>query len=246
MRCPSTPTLALTVGALGSGAAQVAWNWPLGPVHVVAGIFATALVPIGLHLWPRVPITGRWTRAIRALVMTYISLAAAGVNLVHATWLLTDFEPVTELRVEGTITRIDHAATMNTVLAVLLITAVEAFMVMASLARRAPADAGVKRRQVAPRKTVAPPVPAYVAGLRVTERPPVPLADLPVPPPVAPPEADQDDLARARQLVAKARQEGRRYGRGQLADDLGVKPHVAKDLLARLRQESGVHLVETA
>lgn len=123
MRCPSTPTLALAVGALGSGAAQVAWNWPHGPVRIVAGLFATALVPLGVHLWARVPITGKWTRAIRAVVMTYICLAAAFVNLAHASMLLTGA---------------DNPAAENLWLALALITAIEAVMVMASLARRTP------------------------------------------------------------------------------------------------------------
>lgn len=130
-----TPTLALIVGALGSGAAQVAWNLPRDGVHVVAGIFATLLVPTSVHLFPRIAVTGFWTRAIRIVVMTYICGAAAAVNLWHAALLLTQnkvgdkFAPLTE-----------GQAQVETVAAVLLVTAVEALMVMASLARRKPAE----------------------------------------------------------------------------------------------------------
>lgn len=122
----ASSTLALAVGVLGSGAANVAWTWELGPVRVVAGLFATALVPISLHLWPRVPVTGKPTRAIRAVVMTYICLAAALVNLAHSAQLLT------------TDPGMPRPAMEDMVLAVLLITAVEAVMVMATLAKRPP------------------------------------------------------------------------------------------------------------
>jgi hypothetical protein len=124
MRLPSSSTVALSVGILGSGAANVAWTYELGPVRIAAGLFATALVPISLHLWPRVPVTGGWTRAIRAIVMTYICLAAAVVNLAHSSLLLT-----TDLSVP-------RSATEEPWLAILLITAVEAVMVMATLAKR--------------------------------------------------------------------------------------------------------------
>lgn len=123
---PSSSTLALAVGALGSGAANVAWTWELGPVRVAAGVFATALVPISLHMWPRVPVTGRPTKVIRALVMGYICLAAALVNLAHSAQLLT-----VDLNMP-------RAHTEDVWLAILLITAVEAVMVMATLAKRAP------------------------------------------------------------------------------------------------------------
>lgn len=123
---PSSSTLALAVGALGSGAANVAWTWELGPVRVAAGVFATALVPISLHMWPRVPVTGRPTKVIRALVMGYICLAAALVNLAHSAQLLT-----VDLNMP-------RSHTEDVWLAILLITAVEAVMVMATLAKRAP------------------------------------------------------------------------------------------------------------
>lgn len=123
---PSSSTLALAVGALGSGAANVAWTWELGPVRVAAGVFATALVPISLHMWPRVPVTGRPTKVIRALAMGYICLAAALVNLAHSAQLLT-----VDLNMP-------RAHTEDVWLAILLITAVEAVMVMATLAKRAP------------------------------------------------------------------------------------------------------------
>ena len=124
MRLPSSPTVALAVGIAGSGAANVAWTYELGPVRIAAGLFATALVPISLHLWPRVPVTGGWTRAIRAIVMTYICLAAAVVNLAHSSLLLT-----TDLS-------IPRSSAEEAWLAILLITAVEAVMVMATLAKR--------------------------------------------------------------------------------------------------------------
>lgn len=135
MRLPSSPNLALAVGALGSGAANVAWTLEHGPVRVVAGLFATALVPIALHLWPLVPITGRVTRIVRALVMTYICLAAAVVNLSHSVLLLTHQpgKPSELTWLAGA-----DGTAENIVLAALLVTAVEAVMVMATLARRAP------------------------------------------------------------------------------------------------------------
>ena len=128
----SSPTVALAVGAVASGASNIAWTAPHGPVRVAAGIFATLLVPTALMLWPRVPITGRWTRAIRAAVMAYICAAAAAVNLSHAVLLLTDAP---------------NPAAEHLILAVALVTAIEALMVMASLARRAPTEkpAGVAR-----------------------------------------------------------------------------------------------------
>lgn len=113
--------VALMVGALGSAAANTAWTWSAGPVRVIAGLFTTALVPCAMHLWPRVPVTGWPTRFLRGLVMTYICGAAAVVNLAHAVLLLTDHV---------------NARAENLWLAVLAITAVEALMVMASLARR--------------------------------------------------------------------------------------------------------------
>lgn len=121
MKRPNAATVALAVGALGSAAANTAWTWQAGPVRVVAGCFTTALVPVAMHLWPRVPVTGWPTRVLRGLVMTYICAAAAVVNLAHAVLLLTD-------------ARSERAEIM--VLAVLSITAIEALMVMASLARR--------------------------------------------------------------------------------------------------------------
>ena len=154
MRMPSSPTLALAVGALGSGAANVAWTWELGPVRVVAGLFATALVPISLHLWPRVPITGRVTRVVRALVMTYICLAAAAVNLAHSVQLLTSPSGHDNLNtglavhaVPAVGSATSDPAGENIVLAVLLITAIEAVMVMATLARRKPAARRVSTEQ---------------------------------------------------------------------------------------------------
>lgn len=149
MKRPDSALVALAVGALGSGAANVAWTWQHGPVRIIAGLFATALVPISLHLWPRVPITGRWTRVIRAVVMTYICAAAAVVNLSHAVWLLVDHSnPVAE----------------NVVLAVLLISAIEAVMVMASLARRAPAvTVSRSAPKPKPRRETVPSAPAVAA-----------------------------------------------------------------------------------
>jgi Vesicle coat complex COPII, subunit SEC24/subunit SFB2/subunit SFB3 len=146
-RRPSAATVALAVGALGSGAANVAWTWELGPVRVVAGLFATALVPVSLHLWPRVPITGVWTRIIRALVMGYICVAAAIVNLAHSAQLLTT-DPAAPRPVAEDLR-----------LAILLITAVEGVMVMATLAKRRrpeqPAAAQVSSHTVAALVTVA-------------------------------------------------------------------------------------------
>lgn len=173
----SGPNLALIVGALGSGAANVAWTWELGPVRVAAGVFATALVPISLHLWPRVPVTGKPTRAIRALVMGYICLAAALVNLAHSAQLLT-----TDLT-------LPRSSAENVVLAVLLITAVEAVMVMATLAKRAPKPTTVTVDQLA--------LVLAVAQMAATVRPPQkprPVRDVrPSPAPVAPkPEINEE------------------------------------------------------
>lgn len=121
----SSAHLALLVGLLGSVAANTAWSWEHGPVRVVAGVFATALVPVGMHLWPRIPVTGKWSRLVRLVAMAYICGAAAVVNLVHAVWLLVGHVPA--------------QAGEHPVLAFLLVTAIESVMVMASLALRKPA-----------------------------------------------------------------------------------------------------------
>lgn len=60
--------------------------------------------------------------------------------------------------------------------------------------------------------------------------------------PAPPPGDEPDDLARARELVAKGRQDGAKYGRSSLARDLGVTPHRARELLAEI---DAVHLVVT-
>lgn len=210
MKRPDSGLVALTVGMVGSAAANTAWTWDHGPVRIVAGLFATALVPTSLHLWHRVPVTGRWTRAIRAVVMTYICLAAAVVNLMHASWLL----------VEGG---------EDGVLAVLLVTALEAVMVMASLARRAHPKQAKARR----------PAPAAAPVGRPVERvePGAPAA-------VEAPAEEDPELVRARQLVAENRQGGRRYGRGLLARDLGCSADRARQLLAKIDADRPVQLVE--
>jgi hypothetical protein len=101
---------------------------------MAAGVFATALVPVGMHLWPHVPAGTSWSKALRVVVMSYICLAAAVVNLVHAVWLLVGHP---------------NPAAENIALAILLITAVEALMVMASLARRRTAASAAGRPQPA-------------------------------------------------------------------------------------------------
>jgi hypothetical protein len=139
----TSPNVALTVGVLASGAANVAWAASDGSARIAAGVFATVLVPVSLHLWPRVPITGPWTRAIRAVVMTVICGAAAVVNLTHAVRLLVAYGE-------------------EWWLSVLLVLAVEAVVVMASLARRQPVKSQAARapRKVTPK--VTPPTPAPV------------------------------------------------------------------------------------
>lgn len=133
MKRPDSPLVALIVGAAGSAAANTAWTWAAGPVRVIAGLFTTALVPVAMHLWPKVPVTGWITRGLRFLVMAYICGAAAVVNLAHAVLLLTD--------------HVNQRAE-DVRLAVLSITAVEALMVMASLARRErPAASGSSVRR---------------------------------------------------------------------------------------------------
>lgn len=78
-------------------------------------------------------------------------------------------------------------------------------------------------------------------------RPARKAATTPAPDEVAPPDApppsgegEPDELARARELVAKGRQDGGKYGRASLARDLGVTPHRARELLAQI---DAVHLV---
>lgn len=232
---PDSGLVALTVGMLGSGAANVTWAWSAGPVHVVAGIFATALVPTSLHLWPRVPIASERTRWIRAGVMSYICAAAAGVNLIHATWLLTDYRPMDTFILESRVVEVpaQAASWVEIVMAVLLITAVEAVMVMASLARRA-TPAQTKRQK----RTPAPPV---TAGAKTPE----PIAEQTPEVALAVGVDEPEELARARQLVTAGRQGGRQYGRAKLARDLGVTSDRARQLLKQIDADRPVHLVET-
>ena len=196
-----SPTIALAVGALGSGAANVAWTWELGPVRIVGGLFATALVPISLHLWPQVPVTGKATRVVRALVMTYICLAAAIVNLAHAVQVLTSPSghdnlnsalAVHDVPAVGSAT--SDPAGENIVLAVLLITAIEAVMVMATLARRTPAArTATPEQQVALLVAVAQLAAAAQAKPAPKQRPRRSVSAPPPAPPVAAPNPDESD-----------------------------------------------------
>jgi len=136
---PDSALVALTVGAAGSAAANVVWTWG-DPVRVVAGLFTTALVPVSLHFWPRVPVHGWGSRGLRAAIMSLVCAAAAGVNLVHAVMLLVS-------RGE------------SLWLAVPTVAAIELVVVMASLARRRP---GVP----VSRPAAVPPVPAVPAVSR--------------------------------------------------------------------------------
>lgn len=151
MKRLDSPLVALVVGAAGSAAANTAWTWQAGPVRVIAGLFTTALVPVAMHLWPQVPVTGWITRGLRFAAMSYICGAAAVVNLAHAVLLLTDHVNVRAEKLW---------------LAVLSITAVEALMVMASLARRTPA--------VLPSYAVRPTAEAAGPAVLPTEPMPVP------------------------------------------------------------------------
>jgi hypothetical protein len=81
-----------------------------------------------------------------------------------------------------------------------------------------------------------------VGRRRAKTKPAAPLErQTPPPPPaVEAPDEEPDELARARELVAKGRQDGAKYGRASLARDLGVTPHRARELLAQI---DAVHLV---
>lgn len=232
----SSSTLALAVGVLGSAAANVAWTYQLGPVRVAAGLFATALVPVSLHLWPHVAVTGWFTRVIRALVMTYICLAAAVVNLAHSALLLT-----TDLAQP-------RPATEEFWLAVLLITAVEAVMVMATLAKRTRPVAKATPEQVAllvtltrlantkprvapktqPRRDVSSPSPV-VAAPKPVEGPVVVEPPAKVALHLAPAPAEGD---RAAELIASG------VGRKTLAVELGISEHAARELLKEARAQA--------
>lgn len=189
-----SPEIALIVGMVGSAAANTAWTWDHGLVRVIAGLFATALVPVGMHLWPRVPVTGGWSRFMRAAVMSYICGAAAVVNLVHAVWLLTGHE-----------TWRDNE---NTLLAFLLITAVEAVMVMASLARRRPVEQA-EQSATAPSSEVAwsGPEGVTVPHASTADRPPgtAPVALRSVP---ARPAPASEGMTEKHRVRARARELG--------------------------------------
>ena len=116
---------ALAVGMLVSALMQIAYSWPHGWVRLIAGLAAVAVVPGGMHLWPHIPITGRWTRAWRAIAMSVIVGCAMWVNGAHGVSLLVG-------RGE------------QLPLAVMLVVAIEALMVMASLATRAHPDTAAR------------------------------------------------------------------------------------------------------
>lgn len=229
---PSSSTLALTVGVLGSGAANVAWTYDLGPVRVVAGLFATALVPISLHLWPRVPVTGEFTRVVRALVMSYICVAAAVVNLAHSARLLTTDPAVV------------HPPAEDVLLAVLLITAVEGVMVMATLAKRAkpaPQTAAPSVDMVAALVTVA----RLAAAAKPVPQPKRRARPEPTPPVSPVPVVEPDDLAGKRIEREQSRRDvGKAWARkhwpvsgGAIADEVGVSRSEGDRIRAAVKAE---------
>lgn len=90
-----------------------------------------------------------------------------------------------------------------------------------------------------PAPTVAPqPVPVRLVADAIRDRPPVPAApsalsvvrEPAVQAKATPPEAEPVDLAKVRRLVADG------AGRGLVARELGVKPHVARKLVDQVRQ----------
>lgn len=227
---PSSPAIALAVGVLGSGAANVAWTWELGWVRVAAGLFATLLVPTSLHLWPRVPVNGWITRVIRAVVMTYICAAAAIVNLAHSARLLTTDPAVV------------HPPAEDLLLAVLLITAVEGVMVMATLAKRAKpepqAAAGVaSEHNLALLIAVARTLAAKPEQPRRRPRP--------TPAPAVEPVIKPDDLAPRRIERDQSRRDlGKAYARKawpvtgqQIADEVGVSKSEGDRIRAAVKAE---------
>lgn len=87
-------------------------------------------------------------------------------------------------------------------------------------------------------KIVAPPVPVRLVADAVRDRPPVPAApsalsvvrEPAVQAKATPPDTEPVDLAKVRRLVADG------AGRGLVARELGVKPHVARKLVDQVRQ----------
>jgi hypothetical protein len=80
--------LTLITGFAFSLAANLIWTWPGGPVRILGGALASLALPGAIHLWHRIPVTGRPTRCIRALVMSSIALMAAYTTFSHASSLL--------------------------------------------------------------------------------------------------------------------------------------------------------------
>jgi hypothetical protein len=88
---------------------------------------------------------------------------------------------------------------------------------------------GTSGRRPAPREQRPPVVPARPASAAPAEAPRPPRR----------PSGDDDELARAHELVAAARAKGKRYGRVALAQDLGVTSYRARDLMRQVDGDSG-------
>lgn len=228
VHAPASPTVALAVGVLASGAANAQWAYDHGGDHVsyAAGAFATLLAPTAIHLWPRVPLAGElrlpyWKgkhltlpvwRLIRAQVMTLICAAAAFVNLTHAVEVLTH-RGWAWLTAGG------------------LILAVETIVVMASLARRQPETRQTKRAGGGRQPAATGP-----AGKNEEERanagPGAKSSRSSSSPPPAPLVATGDIDGRAQQIIAG----NPGIGRDKLAAELSCSKHQARVQLDRYKR----------
>lgn len=215
----------LALGLAIAVAANLTYAVPRGPVVVGLGVIAPLVLPVVLYLRTTFVADGFWPRLLREAATLAVAGPAVAISYVHT------FELI-------------RLAGEPLALALLAPLSSDGLAGMATLAlhrnrvrrqARSSAPSRAASRTSAPHGSRPP---------QVQISSPAAAGPQPVSPPETPPAAVGDELLeRARALVAKGREGGRRYGRGQLAADLGCTADRARKLLAEIDADRPVKLV---